>query len=77
MLSYPGVPSLNGAGDESPQQPVLPVEFHKEGRTFRFFSAITTLGTPQDVTLQELRIESFFPTDGATRHAARELSQQA
>jgi transcriptional regulator with XRE-family HTH domain len=29
----------------------------------RLFSAIMTLGTPQDVTLQELRIETFFPAD--------------
>jgi transcriptional regulator with XRE-family HTH domain len=27
------------------------------------FSTIMTLGTPQDVTLQELRIETFFPAD--------------
>lgn len=74
VLSYPGVPSLSPAAEAAPPQPVLPVEFHKEGRTFRFFSAITTLGTPQDVTLQELRIESFFPSDEATRSAARELS---
>jgi glutathione S-transferase len=74
VLSYPDAPSLSPAAEASPQQPVLPVEFHKEGRTFRFFSAITTLGTPQDVTLQELRIESFFPSDEATRSAARELS---
>jgi hypothetical protein len=31
------------------------------------FSTITTFGTPQDVTLQELRIECFFPADEATR----------
>jgi hypothetical protein len=29
----------------------------------RLFSTIMTLGTPQDVTLQELRIETFFPAD--------------
>ncbi len=26
---------------------------------------VTTVGTPQDVTAQELRIESFFPADEA------------
>jgi hypothetical protein len=30
---------------------------------------VTTVGTPQDVTLQEIRLESFFPVDAATeRH---------
>jgi hypothetical protein len=27
------------------------------------FTTIATLGTPQDVTLQEVRIECFFPAD--------------
>ncbi len=31
------------------------------------FSTLTTLGIPQDITLQELRIECFFPADDATR----------
>ena len=29
-------------------------------------TTIATLGTPQDITLQELRIECFFPADDAT-----------
>jgi hypothetical protein len=32
----------------------------------RLFSTIMTVGTPQDVTLQELRIETFFPADEAS-----------
>jgi MmyB-like transcription regulator ligand binding domain len=36
-----------------------------------FFSTVTTLGTPQDVTLQELRIECFFPADQTTEQRAR------
>lgn len=43
-------------------------------RTFDFFSTVTTLGTPQDVTLQELRIECFFPANDATRSQARQLA---
>ncbi|MGC4086597.1 MAG: hypothetical protein QM756_01630 [Polyangiaceae bacterium] len=34
---------------------------------------MTTLGTAQDVTLQELRIECFFPADDDTKRYAREL----
>ncbi len=33
------------------------------GVELRIFSTIMTLGTPQDVTLQELRVETFFPAD--------------
>jgi hypothetical protein len=45
---------------------VLTVEFRKDGRALRFFSTITTFGTPRDVTLDELRIECAFPADQAT-----------
>jgi hypothetical protein len=44
----------------------------EKGRTrLKLFTAIATLGTPQDITLQELRIESFFPTDDETRAVFR------
>ena len=35
----------------------------------RFFSVVSTIGTPLDVTAQELRVEAFFPSDEATRDA--------
>ena len=41
--------------------PVLPMHFRKDEVSLQLFTTIATLGTPQDVTLQELRIESFFP----------------
>ncbi|HZG37493.1 MAG TPA: helix-turn-helix transcriptional regulator [Nodosilinea sp.] len=46
--------------------PVLPVTFVKAGQRLSFFTIISTLGTPRDITLQELRIESLFPADTAT-----------
>jgi len=30
------------------------------------FTTIATLGTPQDITLQELRIKNFYPSDQTT-----------
>lgn len=50
---------------------LLPVHIRKDGHDLRLFSAIMTLGTPQDVTLQELRIETFFPADAATEQLLR------
>jgi hypothetical protein len=38
------------------------------------FSTLTTLGIPQDVTLEELRIECFFPADEATRDLFESLA---
>jgi hypothetical protein len=40
----------------------------------RLFSTIMTLGTPQDVTLQELRIETFFPADTESEAALKQLA---
>jgi hypothetical protein len=40
------------------------------------FTAITTLGTPLDVTLQELRIESFFPADEESDRRIRALADR-
>ena len=75
ILDYPGVPARLRTPDlEAPLVPVVPVTFRHRGQVFRFFSAVTVLGTPQDITVQELRIESFFPLDEATATAARNLA---
>jgi len=42
---------------------LLPIHIRLGDLDLRLFSTIMTLGTPQDVTLQELRIETFFPAD--------------
>ena len=41
----------------------------RTGASVSYFSMVTTVGTPHDVTLQELRVESFFP--GPRRAAMR------
>ena len=74
VLSYAGVPSRWHTPDlEAPLIPVVPVSFRHRDQAFHFFSAVTVLGTPQDVTLQELRVECFFPMDDATATAARNV----
>lgn len=47
--------------------PVIDLCFAVAGADLSFFSVISTIGTPIDVTAQELRIEAFFPADDATR----------
>jgi transcriptional regulator with XRE-family HTH domain len=53
---------------------LLPVHFRINGIDLRLFSTIMTLGTPQDVTLQELRIETFFPADAESEAALKQLA---
>lgn len=52
---------------------LLPIHIRTDAFDVRAFSTIMTLGTPQDVTLQELRIETFFPADEASERAWRQL----
>jgi hypothetical protein len=42
---------------------LLPIHLKVGDVELRLFSTIMTLGTPRDITLQELRIETFFPAD--------------
>ena len=78
VLAYPNVPKrLRRLNLGAPSVPVIPVCFRKDEHAFNFFSTVTTLGTPQDVTLQELRIECFFPADTATEEQARALRELA
>ncbi len=58
----------------APNAMVIPVEIRLGPSTLRFFTTITTLGAPQDVTLAELRVEAFHPADAATEAAVRGLA---
>jgi hypothetical protein len=60
-------PAWQEADLAAPLLPIIPITFAKEGRVFRFFSTVTVLGTPIDVTAQEIRIECFHPADAETR----------
>jgi transcriptional regulator with XRE-family HTH domain len=57
--------------------PVIDVVFALDGAELRFFSVVSTIGTPVDVTAQEVRVEAFFASDDATRQAwmNRDVSQ--
>ena len=57
--------------------PVLPLEVEKDGARISLFTVIATFGTAQDVTADELRIESFFPADEATERLFRAAAPAA
>lgn len=46
--------------------PFMPLRLARDGVELKLFTTITTLGTPHDVTVHELRLESFFPADEAS-----------
>jgi transcriptional regulator with XRE-family HTH domain len=54
---------------------LLPIHLKTDVLELRIFSTIMTLGTPRDVTLQELRVETFFPADEESERTWRTLSE--
>jgi transcriptional regulator with XRE-family HTH domain len=53
---------------------LVPLQFITDQGILSFFSTTTVFGTPLDITLSELALESFFPADAATGEALRRLA---
>jgi transcriptional regulator with XRE-family HTH domain len=67
MLELPGVKEVAQVSHaERELPPTLVVTFRKGESRLSLFSMIATIGTPLDVSLQNLRLELFFPADEAT-----------
>ena len=78
LLAFPGLPAVTTvlpATDEDP--PVVAIHFRRGETSLRLFTTIATLGTPQDVTLSEIRIECFFPEDEATARVFRDWATRS
>ncbi len=54
--------------------PVLPFTLRVGGMELSLFTVIATFGTAQDVTADELRIETMFPADAATEALFRDAA---
>lgn len=65
------------AADDVPLVPVLPLTVDKDGVRLSLFTVIATFGTPQDITADEMRIESLFPADEATEQLFRQLAARS
>lgn len=76
VLAHPDVPrrwrTPESLGLTPP--PLVAIQFRKGDFAMDWFSTVTTLGTPQDITLQEMRIECFFPANAETEAAAHALA---
>jgi transcriptional regulator with XRE-family HTH domain len=75
IRSYPGVAeTLDDVPDASTSELLLTLQLTHPAGDLRLHSTVTSFGSPHDVTLSELTIESFFPADDATRQRLQELS---
>ena len=59
------------AAEDAALVPVLPLQMQRNGLRVSLFTVIATFGTAQDVTADEMRIESFFPADEVTEKLFR------
>jgi transcriptional regulator with XRE-family HTH domain len=66
LSQYPGVKPEWRAPSPNDVMPMIPLAFVKDGVRLNYFSMITTVGTPQTVSAEELRLECMFPADDAT-----------
>lgn len=78
LMALPGIAGAAGQPNlDRRALPFLPLTLRKDGVELNLFTTITTLGTPHDVTVHELRLESFFPADEASRQWFQAQAGQA
>ena len=78
LLSYPDVPQKWRTLDlDLTPAPFLAVQMRKGDLDVKFFSTLTSLGVPYDITLHELRVECFFPADPVSETRLRDLARAA
>ena len=77
LLAYPDVKSEWKNPVATGFMPTIPLGFVRGDRVLNYFSMVTTVGTPQTVAAQELRLECMFPADEATEIHHAEMMAEA
>jgi transcriptional regulator with XRE-family HTH domain len=76
LVEYPDIPrSVRQPDLAAPLGATMSVRFRCEGSELSFLATTTVFNAPQSVTLDELRIESYFPLDDATSAACARLAE--
>ena len=74
FLDHLGHDAKGGAPELDPASPLIPLTFAKDGTTLSYFSLVTTVGAPQGVAAEELRLECMIPADAETESDSMEIS---
>lgn len=78
LRGYPVLETAHPAARANPHtahhRVAIPFQFMTEAGVLSFFSTTTIFGTPIDITLSELALETFFPADPATAQALRRMA---
>jgi transcriptional regulator with XRE-family HTH domain len=72
-----GLPRRLRAAESMPQPtPVFATQLEANGVKLSLYTVISTFGTPQDVTAEELRVGSFYPADDESEAFLRSLAAE-
>jgi transcriptional regulator with XRE-family HTH domain len=75
VLAFPDVPQAWRQPDFShTAEPTFSLVLQRGPLVLRFFMVVTAFSAPQQITLEELRIESYFPGDEQTQQACEGLA---
>src|SRR5216684_3460663 len=72
---YPAPLSVAPAAAPEYGDMVVPFRLTSPAGVLSFFTTTTVFGTPVDITLAELALESFFPADAPTADSLRRLAE--
>ena len=76
IRSYAPLP--RAAPPDTTRSPLLlPIHLRKDGCDLKMFSVLSTIGAAIDVSLQALRLETFFPADAETERQLEQLAAAA
>jgi hypothetical protein len=75
LRGYPAPPqTTRGGGAQDYAGVAVPLQLATEAGVLSFLSTTTVFGTPVDVTLSELALETFFPLDDFTAETVRQIA---
>ena len=75
IVTFPaGNPHPSPTADQEIPDFVVPLRLRSQAGVLSFLYTTTVFGTPLDVTLDELAIETFFPADASTVEVFRTLA---
>src|SRR5262249_30171438 len=78
LFEYPDVPEAWRQPDlGTPPGATFSIRFRRDTLELGFLTTVTVFAVPGNVTLDELRLESYFPLDDATARACQRLRDEA
>ncbi len=78
LVEYPGVPEDFRRPDvAAPTEPTFTLRLQRGDLRLAFLTTVTAFDAPQNITLEEIRIESYFPLDDATVAACERAAAEA